>query len=85
MPARFSTYYLPDDGINFTPGGRVRVDQSSDHVSIIKDPDGDYEIMGHRPATEFREDPPLVRVDLKRVERVSLPWSEPGAWSAKTW
>ena len=80
MPVRLSTYHVPDAGIRFSACGVVRVDQSSGQALLIKDPDGEYEVMGCRPATEFREDPPLLRVDLRRIDRgqpsppAAAPW-----------
>jgi len=81
MPVRLSTHHVPDAGIRFSAGDVVRVDQSSGRVALIKDPDGEYEVVGCRPATEFREDPPLPRVDLRRIDRgqpspsAAAPWS----------
>jgi len=69
MPVRLSTYHVPDTGIRFTPGDIVRLDQALGEISLIEDPAGEYEVMGCRPATEFRENPPLLRVDLRRVDR----------------
>ena len=69
MPARLSTHYLPDEGSRFAPGDRVHVDQVSGRVWIRNDPGGEYVITGCRPATEFREGTPLLRVDLR--------WAEP--------
>jgi len=81
MPVRLSTHHVPDTGIRFTPGDLVRLDPSPGHVSLIKDPDGDYEVMGCRPATEFREDPPLLRVDLRRIDRSQFSGSAAAPWS----
>ena len=81
MPPKFSTHYVPDLGTRFTPGETVHVDQSSGQVIIIKDPAGDYEVTSCRPATEFNEDPPLLRVDLKRIDRDPWPPSPPSPWT----
>ena len=43
--------------------------RAAGRVQIVKDPDGDYEVVGCRPATEFRKAPPLLRGDLRRIDR----------------
>jgi len=69
MPARLSTHHVPDEGIRFTPGETVSVIHAAGSVQILKDPAGDYEVMGCRPATEYAGDTPLLRVDLRRIDR----------------
>lgn len=86
MSGRFPTHHIPDDGSRYVPGEMVRVDHSSGQVQIIKDPDGDYEVMGCRPATEYGGDPPPLRVGLRKREAPRIedpePWSprRPSAW-----
>jgi len=47
----------------------VRLDHSSSgQLQILKDPQGSYEVMGCRPATEYGGDPPLLKVDLRKRE-----------------
>jgi hypothetical protein len=77
MPARFSTHHIPDEGVRFAPGEAVKVIHATGQVRILRDPNGDYEVMGCRPATEFREGPPLLRVDLKRRAAEPQGWPEP--------
>jgi len=81
MPVRLSTYHVPDTGIRFTPGDIVRLDQALGEISLIEDPAGEYEVMGCRPATEFRQDPPLLRVDLRRIDRSQFSGSAADPWS----
>ena len=81
MPVRLSTYHVPDTGIRFEPGDIVRLDQAPGHASLIKDPAGEYEVMSSRPATEFREDPPLLRVDLRRIDPSQFSGSAAAPWS----
>lgn len=70
MPVRLSTHHVPDAGIRFSAGDVVRVDQSSGRVALIKDPDGEYEVVGCRPATEFR------RIDRGQPSpSAAAPWS----------
>ena len=64
---KFSTHHVPDDGAWYTPGGIVRIDESSAQVRIIKDPDGGYEIFSCRHATEYTGAAPLLRVGFRRV------------------
>jgi hypothetical protein len=76
---RFPTHHIPDDGTRYAPGEAVRVDQSSGQVRIVKDPEGDYEVVGCRPATEYGGDPPPLRLGLRKREapRVEAPESWP--------
>jgi hypothetical protein len=67
------------DGTRYTPGETVRVDHSSGQVQIVKDPEGDYEVMGCRKATEYGGDPPLLRVDLRKRE--APPARDPDPWA----
>jgi len=76
---RFPTHHIHDDGTRYTPGETVRVDHSSGQVQIIKDPHGNYEVMGCRPATEYGDDPPLLRVDLRKRE--TPPARDPDPWA----
>jgi len=78
--SRFPTHHIPDDGTRYAPGETVRVDHSSGQVQIIKDPDGDYEVMNCRRATEYGDDPPLLRVGLRK--RVPPPPDATAPWSS---
>src|SRR5918997_7164640 len=64
--SRFPTYHVSDDGTPYAPGEVVHVDHSSGQVQIIKDPDGDYEVINCRPATEYGGDPPPLRIGLRK-------------------
>jgi hypothetical protein len=63
---RFSTHHVPDEGIWYTPGEIVRIDESARGIQIVKDPDGDYEVHSCRQATEYTGSPALLRVGLRR-------------------
>ena len=63
--SRFPTHLIPDDGTRFVPGETVRVDQSSGTIRVIADPEGAYEVMKCRRATEYAG-ATLLRVDLKK-------------------
>jgi hypothetical protein len=76
--SRYPTHHIPDDGTRYAPGEIVHVDQSSGQVAIIKDADGDYEILSCRSATEYGADPPLLRIGLRK--RVAAPVNEPTPW-----
>ena len=77
--SRFSTHHIPDDGARYAPGETVRIDHSSGRVEIIKDPAGAYEVMSCRPATEYGNHPPLLRVGLRKRE--ALPAKDPEPWA----
>lgn len=66
--SRFPTYHVPDEGVRYAPGDIVRIDQSSSsgRIDIVKDPEGDYEVMNCRLATEYTGGPPLLRVGLRK-------------------
>ena len=66
--SRFPTHHIPDDGTRYAPGDAVRVDHSSGQIQIVKDPEGSFEVMSCRPATEYGGDPPLLRVCLRKRE-----------------
>jgi hypothetical protein len=84
--SRFPTHHIPDDGTRYAPGEVVRVDHSSGQIQIVKDPQGSYEVMSCRPATEYGSDPPLLRVGLRKREVPSADdtalWSQerPSRW-----
>jgi hypothetical protein len=84
MAIKFSTHHIPDKGVRFAPGDIVHLDRSSPQVQIIPDPHGDHEVMGCRPATEFKGDNPLLRVDLKRIDRDAAPVVEPTPWAPRS-
>ena len=75
--SRFPTHHIPDDGTRYAPGEVVRLDHSSGQLQILKDPQGSYEVMGCRPATEYGGDPPLLRVDLRKREATPIADTEP--------
>ena len=77
----YPTHHVPDDGTRYAPREFVRVDQSSGQVRLIADPEGDYEVMSCRPATEYTAGPPLLRADLRRRRRDAPPVEEPDPWA----
>jgi hypothetical protein len=78
--SRFPTHHVPDDGTRYTEGEIVRVDHTSGRVRIIKDLEGDYEVMNCRRATEYGDTPPLLRVGLRK--RVPPPPDNITPWSS---
>jgi len=62
---RFSTYHIPDEGVWYTPGEIVRIDQSRLQVQIVKDPAGDHEVYSCRQATEYAGSQ-LLRIGLRK-------------------
>jgi hypothetical protein len=88
---RFPTHHVPDEGVRYAPGDLVRIDQSSSsgRIDLIKDPDGEYEVMNSRPATEYTGGPPLLRIDLRRRGNARIPAPEdPPPWPVRpprTW
>jgi hypothetical protein len=52
------------------------------HGRIVVDPEGRYEVMNCRPATEYAGDVPLLRVDLKK--RVTAPPVESDPWASRS-
>jgi hypothetical protein len=76
--SRFPTHLIPDDGTRYAPGEVVRIDQSSGRIQIVVDPEGSYEVVNCRPATEYT-DTALLRVDLKRREAPPAAPSDPWA------
>ena len=79
----YPTHHIPDDGTRYALGEIVRADQSSGQMRLIKDPEGDYEVMGCRPATEYGDGPPLLRVDLRRRRRDAPPDEKPDPWAPR--
>jgi len=63
---KFSTHHVRDEGIWYTPGDVVRLDESRTEVLIVKDPSGEYEVHSCRHATEYKGSPTLLRVGLRR-------------------
>jgi hypothetical protein len=80
--SRFPTHLVSDDGTRYAPGEVVRIDQSSGRVQIVVDPEGTYEVLNCRPATEYAGDTPLLRVDLKKRE--TPPAAPPDPWAPKS-
>ena len=77
--SRFPTHHIPNDGTRYVPGETVHVDHSSGRIRIVKDPDGDYEILNCRQATEYGGDTPLLRLGLRKRE--APPIEEPDPWA----
>ena len=78
--SRFPTHHIPDDGTSYTPGEMAHIDHSSGRVRIVADPEGTYEIMNCRPATEYGDTPPLLRVGLRK-RGAAPPVEEPDPWA----
>ena len=76
----YPSHYIPDEGVAFQPGEIVRVDHTPQHVSIIEDPDGGYEVVSCRSAPELGSDPPMLRVNLRRLHASApeQPWTPKG-------
>lgn len=74
---KFSTHLIPDQGIWYTPGETVRLDQSRSTVEIVKDMDGEYEVHSCRHATEYSGTPALLRVGLRRGPVMNPASAEP--------
>ena len=55
MAAKFSTHYIPDEGMRFKPGDIVSLVHGAQQVQIANDPNGEYEVMGCRLATEYAD------------------------------
>ena len=65
--SQYPSVFVPDGDVPRLPGTPVRVDQASTQVQIIEDPDGEYEVVSCRRATELDADPPMRRVNLRRL------------------
>lgn len=78
--SRFPTHHVPDDGTRYAPGETVRVDHSSGQIQIIKDLAGPYEVMSCRPATEYGNAPPLLRIGLRKREAPRVEHDDPWSW-----
>ena len=63
---KFSTHHVVDEGIWYTSGETVRVDESGRQAQIVKDPYGDYVVHSCRHATEYTGGPALLRVGLRK-------------------
>ena len=79
---RFSTHHIPDDGTRYAPGETVRIDHTSGRPQIVKDPEGTFEVVNCRPATEYAGDVPLLRVDLRKRE--APPVTPPDPWAPRS-
>ncbi len=75
----YPSFYVPDDGTRYIAGDVVRVDQSSRQARIVKDEDGDYEVIECRRAPELGGDSPMLRVNLRR-RRPPEPTDTPARW-----
>ncbi len=62
---QYPSFFVPDRDVPRLPGTPVRVDQASTEVQIVEDPDGEYEVVSCRPATELGANPPMLRVNLR--------------------
>ena len=80
MAAKFSTHHIRDEGVRFAPGDVVSLIHAAGRVQIIHDPNGEYEVTGCRPATEYA-DSALLRVDLKKPERRPSAEDATASWS----
>jgi hypothetical protein len=80
--SRYPTHLIPDDGTRFARGEIVHVDESSGRIQIVVDPEGGYEVMNCRPATEYAGGTPLLRVDLKR--RVAPSAADADPWASRS-
>jgi hypothetical protein len=78
--SRFPVHLIPDDGTRYVPEERVRVDHSTGQIRVIKDPNGEYEVVSCRPATEYGGDPPLLRIGLRKYVRAQVDESGPSSW-----
>jgi hypothetical protein len=63
----------------YAPGETIRIDHSSGQIQLVKDPLGDYEVVNCRPATEYRGDPPLLRVGLRKRDAPPAAPADPWA------
>ncbi len=63
----YPSFYVLDDGTVYLPGELVRVDRSSRLTRILKDEDGEYEVVDWRRATELTDGPPMLRVNLRQL------------------
>jgi len=82
VAAKFSTHHIPDDGVRFAPGDVVSLIHAAGRVDIVRDPDGEYVVMGCRPATEYTGSA-LLRVDLTKPERHPAAQDAPEPWSSR--
>ena len=65
----YPSFYVADEDGPFRPGEVVRVDRASGQPQVIRDEHGDYEVVDSRPATELDAEPPMLRVNLRRLRR----------------
>ena len=77
--SRFPTHLIPDDGTRYASGDIVRVDQSTGRIQIVADPEGNYEVMNCRQATEYAGDTPLLRVNIRKREAPPAAPADPWA------
>jgi hypothetical protein len=80
MATRYSTHHIIDEGIRFAPGETVSVVHATGRTQIIQDPAGGYTVIGCRLASEYAGGP-LLRVDLKKIERGQVPDDLRPPWS----
>ena len=75
----YPSFYVLDDGTRYIAGDVVRVDQSSRQARVVKDEDGDHEVIECRRAPELGGDSPMLRVNLRR-RRPPAPTAAPMRW-----
>ena len=63
----YPSHHVPDEGTVYLPGERVRVDRASGQARIVKDDEGDHEVLTSRPAPEVHADRPVLRINLRRL------------------
>ena len=56
--SKFPTHLISDDGTRYATGEIVRIDQSSGRIQIVADPEGNYQVVNCRQATEYAGDTP---------------------------
>jgi hypothetical protein len=64
---RNSSIDVPEAHTRYLPGQVVRIDDSRGHARIIRDPDGDHEVIDARPIADVVGTPPMARVRLHRL------------------
>ena len=64
---QYPSFYVADRDVPCLPGTPVRVEQSATQMRIVEDPDGEYEVVSCRRATELDADPPMLRINLRRL------------------
>ena len=68
----YPSFDIADDGTPYLPGKLVRVGRSLRQTRIVKDEDGDYEVVDCRPATE------LIKVRVSDLSGQQRRWLRDG-------